>query len=470
VPFSFRKENEAVSDAQHDKHSPAKDFRVPADNAWAHAWKMAAAMGAVGVLIALVGYSADPRRFAFSYLTAFMAVMTLGLGATFFVLLQHLTGAGWSVTVRRSAEFLSAGMIVLPLLFLPNLVSVGELFPWWHHEPTVAHAQEHADHGDHDHHDHGGEGHGEQHGEHQGSAAAHGSHGGAHTPEHAAHEAILNKKLAYLSPGFFYARAVIVLLAWLWLSQTFFRFSTSQDKDGDPKWTVKAARLAPAATFVFALSLTFGGFDWVMSLEPNWYSTMFGVRVFGASAVLGLAAIILVALGLRRTGVVRNEINVEHFHDLGKLLFGVLVFWAYVSFCEFMLIWYASIPEETAYFHRRWDFPTWQMISVTIVVVKFIVPFFLIMSRNAKRNLGLLGFGAGWIAALHLVELYYWVMPYYAPGGDAPLSAMGVATDVGCVLACVGIYLAVVFRRMLNHPVIPIRDPRLARSLEFINA
>jgi hypothetical protein len=166
---------------------------------------------------------------------------------------------------------------------------------------------------------------------------------------------------------------------------------------------------------------------------------------------------------------VDEAINVEHFHDLGKLMFGFLVFWAYISFSEFMLIWYASIPEETMYYHFRWDHPWWRNVSVAIVVSKFIIPFFLVMSRNAKRNLGLLGLGAGWIVVMHLVEMYYWVMPYYREG-EFPFSVVGFATDIGCVFACVGLYLAVVFRRMLNHPVIPLRDPRLHRALGFVNA
>jgi hypothetical protein len=117
----------------------------------------------------------------------------------------------------------------------------------------------------------------------------------------------------------------------------------------------------------------------------------------------------------------------------------------------------------------RWDMQWWRTISVGIVCVKFIIPFFMVMSRNAKRSYGIIGLGAGWIAALHLVEMYYWVMPYYAPG-DVPFSPTGLMTDLGCIVGCVGIYLAVVFRRMLNHPVIALRDPRLARALEFVNA
>jgi hypothetical protein len=458
-----------VDDVKHHSTSgPGGDFRVPANNVWAQAWKMAAVVAAIGLVVAIFGYTLDSKRFAFSYLVGFFTVLTMGLGSVFFVLIQHLTGAGWSVTVRRASEFFVGGMVIVPLLALPNLLSLDRLYPWWQHGhgQDVAHAQErheadppraplgrrattaHPAHGE------------------DASAAAHGDH---HTPQHAQHAGIILKKLPYLNSIFFFIRAVLYLLAWLWIGERFFRYSTAQDRTGDPAWTVRLQRFAPPAAFVFALSLTFAGVDWVMSLEPTWFSTMFGVRVFAASAVLGLALNVMLCLGLRRAGLVDREINTEHFHDLGKLMFGFLVFWAYITFCEFMLIWYAAIPEEVSYYHHRWDFPMWRTISISLVVIKFIGPFFLIISRNAKRNLGLLGLGAGWIATMHLVEMYWFVMPYFS-GKDVPLSATGLMTDIACILFCVGAYLAVVFKRMLNHPVIPLRDPRLSRALNFVNA
>jgi hypothetical protein len=456
-----------VGDTNHH-NKIARDYRVPVGGTWAQAWKMAAVVGVIGLICAGFGYTVDPRRFAFSYLTGFVTVLTMAFGSLFFVLVQHLTSAGWSVTVRRTSEFFIAGIVVIPLLALPNLLGKAHLFPWWHMgkhgEEAVAAAQEpmrvHV----------GKAREAAPAVMHQEAEAQEGEgHGEAHGPLHALEEKTLAGKAPYLNAAFFYGRAILYFLAWLWLADRLFRYSTSQDVNGDPQWTVKLQRFAPGATFVFALSLTFAGFDWVMGLQPTWYSTMFGVRVFAASAVLGLALNILVALGLRNAGVSGNAITVEHLHDLGKLMFAFLVFWAYISFSEFFLIWYAAIPEETVYYHLRWDSQSWRMISASLVVVKFIIPFFLIMSRNIKRNPGVLGLGAAWIVALHLVEMYYWVMPYYG-GAEVPFSVSGLMTDLGCMFGCVGVYLAVVFRRMLNHPVIPVRDPRLSRSINFVNA
>ncbi|MEY2935680.1 MAG: hypothetical protein RL033_6429 [Pseudomonadota bacterium] len=416
------------------------EYHVPGGSPWARAWKLAAGVAALGAVCALAGYSIDHRRFAFAYLTGFLTVLTMALGSTFFVLLQHLTGAGWSVTVRRTSEFFVAGAIIIPVLAFPNLLSMGELYPWWHDTLGQLHAgQLHA---------------GQLH-----AGQLHAGHGPG---------AMLDKKL-YLEPTFFFIRAALYLLVWVWLSTRLFRYSTNQDESGDPRWTRQLQRMAPVGTILFAFSLNFSAFDWFMSLEPDWYSTMFGVRLFATSAVLSFALNILVSLGLRHAGISKGAIHVEHFHDLGKLLFGFLVFWAYISFSEFFLIWYAAIPEETVYFHRRWDTDSWRMLSISLVVLKFIIPFFLLLSRNSKRNLGLLGLGAGCIVALHLVEMYYWVMPPFQEGGIA-FSASGILTDLGCLCACVGLYLAVVFRRMLSHPVIPVRDPRLQRALDFVNA
>lgn len=442
--------------SDHKQGVSPSDYRIPSNSPLSQAWKMAAAVGVIGVVCAALGYSIDHRRFAFAYLMGFVTVLTMVFGSMFFVLIQHLTSAGWSVTVRRASEFFVAGMVIVPLLALPNIANLSELYPWWHHarEENVAHAQEREQAA-------AAAAHGEQ-----AAAAAEGEHV---SPEHFQHEETLAKKLGYLNPKFFAVRAIVYLLIWLGLAGFLFRNSTQQDQSGDPKLTVKLQRRAPVATIVLAFSLTFAAFDWIMSLEPNWYSTMFGVRMFAASIVLAHALVILLTLGFRRSGASKDTINVEHYHDLGKLMFGFLVFWAYISFSEFFLIWYAAIPEETVYYHHRWDAQSWRAISVAIVVLKFIVPFWLIISRNAKRAIGPLALGAGWIVVMHMVEMYYWIMPYYQDG-DVAFSLTGFVTDLGCMFACVGLYLAVVFRRMLNHPVIPVRDPRLQRAIEFVNA
>lgn len=444
----------------------ASKYRIPAGSVWSKMWMVAAMVGVVGVGVSIVGANINPERFAYSYLFGFLTAFTLMLGSMFFVLIQHLTGAGWSVTVRRTAEFFTAGAPAIVLLAIPIVVVLTpKLYPWWEatHESHVAHAQDHADHAEHD--AHAAPRHARV--EHAPSAAHGGGHGD-HTPEHQFHADTLAKKTAYLNHNFFYIRAILYGLFWIWLSQFLFSTSTKQDSTKDRKLTAKLQSLSPVATIGFALSLTFAGFDWVMSMEPNWFSTMFGVHIFASSAVTIFSLIIVMTLSFKKAGYIGNEVNVEHYHDLGKLQFGFLVFWAYISFCEFFLIWYAGIPEETVFYHRRWDYSNWRLLSQGLIAFHFIFPFYLIMSRNVKRNLSMLGFGASWILMIHIAEMYWIVMPYYAEFQDIDLSMVWL--DIAALFGVVGIYLAVVFRRMLNHSLIPVGDPRLKRALEFVNS
>jgi hypothetical protein len=472
-----------VSD--HAKTSDTKSYRIPANSGWATAWQKFVGMAVVGLIIAGVGLVQEPERFPFSWLYACIVTMTVALGTMFFVLYQHLARAGWSVTVRRTAEFYASGLFLIPILVLPAFfVGGAKLYPWW--GADNAHAQEapagdHADHAAPAHeHAHGEAAHGDAAG-HDAPAAAHGEHAAAaeghghHSPEHMLHASILAKKHAYLNQTFFGIRWLIYLgIFWL-LGSTLLGRSVAQDASGDLKITAGLQRFATWGTLLFGFSLTFAGFDWVMSMEPNWYSTMFGVRVFASSVVVGHAVLIYTTLKMKKSGLIGEEINKEHYHDLGKLQFGFLVFWAYISFSEFFLIWYAAIPEETIYYHHRWDAESWRNISIAIVVLKFILPFYVIMSRNVKRNfqmdpkrplLPTLGLGVIWLMLMQFVEIYYWIMPNFE---SDHIAASGMWVEVGCLMFTLGVYLAWVFKKMTQHALIPIKDPRLNRALGHSN-
>jgi hypothetical protein len=201
-----------------------------------------------------------------------------------------------------------------------------------------------------------------------------------------------------------------------------------------------------------------------MSLNPTWFSTIFGVQVFAGSVVSALAVLILVTMSLRHTAL-KGAINVEHYHDIGKLLFGFNCFWAYISFSQFFLIWYANIPEELAYFHMRWseNGGSWQGVTAALPILHFAIPFWLLLSRNVKRNMRGLVFGSVLLLAVQALEMYWNVLPNFGP--FAPHWV-----DLACLLGVGGVYLAVVFHRMENFPLVPVGDPRLARALHFENA
>jgi hypothetical protein len=456
------------------------DYRTTGTG-WANAWKIAAGVGALGLAGAGAGFAADAQRFSFSYLFAFFVFLTISIGATFFVLLQHLTNAGWSVTVRRTAEFFMSALPIFALLFLPIVANLDHLLPWWsgdhgaHHAPAAA-----SEHGD-AHAPVVPEG---QHGDTAHPAPAHGEHGqhvAGHRMsdeqiEHSLHAEVMASKTWYLSKGFFAVRAVIYFLFWTFLALKLFRNSTLQDSTRDLKLTASSQAMAPAATFGLALTTTFAVFDWMMSLLPNWYSTIFGVQLFSTSMVAILSVLVLVCYAMRASGVSGSAITTEHFHDLGKLLFGFNVFWAYISFSQFFLIWYASIPEETVFFHLRWSNGPWKTISLAILFLHFVVPFALLLSRNTKRYGGqkVLALAAALLLTMHVVEMYWEVLPNYAAQrGIGPHTAESLAPhwmDLACLLGVGGVYLAAVFYRMSQHPVVPVGDPRFARSKRFQNA
>ncbi len=456
-----------MSAADNKKTKPAaSDYRLPSGSSWAGAWKIAAGVGALGLAGAAAGWAMDGTRFAFSYLFAFFLVLTLAFGSMFFILVERLTAASWSVTTRRTAEFFAWPVGLLIVLFIPIFLKAQTLYPWMsgEAEPLMEKTAQAQEHGAPEHAEHATTATAPVRGANGGAAEA-AEHGEHESPLEAADKEVLARKHGWLNTTFWYVRAVLYFGIWAWIAMTFFRLSTSQDGTKDPKLTVKAQRLAPGATILFALSLTGAAFDWLMALLPTWYSTIFGVTIFAGSVVCMYATLIVVTLALREAGHLKNAINVEHYHDMGKLMFGFLVFWAYTSFAQFMLIWYAAIPEETQFYHHRWDVGPWMGVSLAIVICHFVVPFFLVLSRNVKRRPWALRIGAVWLLVMHVVEMYWFVMPYYARGEVSPSWI-----DLACLVGIGGAYLAVVFHRMTQYPLIPVGDPRLSRALTFENA
>lgn len=504
--------------SSHEKHDHKKSYVLT--GSWAGAWKIFAGIGAVGIAASVAGAMMDQRRFAFSWLFAFCTCLTIALGALFFVLVQHLTSAGWSVTVRRTAEFFGNGILVLIPLFIPVVLFMGHLFPWMHtgehegagHEEKhgaitlvrEAHAQGAAesqqdnspvvgghdkqtgnkhdgqsDHGDPVNKQHPGDVGGHLPGSKSGvpSDTALNEHGAPHAggqphfggpdPHHVAHQELMAKKSSWLNRNFFFARMFIYFLVWVILAVRLFGYSTAQDTTKDPKLTLRAAKFSTGGVMLFALSLTFAAFDWVMSLEPSWFSTIFGVVFFASGVVSSLAVIILTTLALKDAGPLEGAVNKEHFHDLGKLMFGFLVFWAYVSFSQFMLIWYAALPEEVTWYHNRWDFAPWPTVSIIVLLGHFVAPFFWLISRNFKRNLGRLKVGAAWLLIMHCVDMYWQVMPNYLQGKEGFAFSW---IDIAALLGVGGVYAAFVFYRMTKFSLVPVGDPRLERALHFQNA
>ena len=447
-----------------------KDYRVGDDAVWSRAWVAPLVLAVAGGLVALV--TADADRLGYAYLFGLFTALTFMLGGLFLVLVQFLTAGHWGVSSRRIVEVVMSAAPVVALLALPFIAGVGlgkiNIYDEWQS------AAAHGEHGD-EHEDSDSESDSEEHGAlefgasvahaqgHGEDTAGHGEEGAhgeehAHTPQEAAlHHEVVSKKSGYLNTAGWVTRGILYLIVWCIIALAYFGWSRRQDEDRDPKHTVRMQSLAAPSLILFAGALTFAAFDWLMSLEAAWFSTIFGVVIFAGSAVAIFALTILIALSLYERGLVGDAINPQHFHDLAKLMFGFICFWTYVSFSQWMLIWYAGIPEEATWFHKRWE-GGWQFVAYVLIFGHFVAPFVLLISRVQKLTLRWLQIMCFWVILMHVVDVYWFVMPQ-AGGFHVQLA------DVGALLFVTGVFFAYVFWQLRRVPLLPVGDPRLERSL-----
>jgi hypothetical protein len=275
---------------------------------------------------------------------------------------------------------------------------------------------------------------------------------------------VLQGKAAYLNVPFFVARWVVYLVAWIVMARFFFRKSLQQDCSGDPTLTVRMQRRAAPAMVVLGITLTFAAIDMLMSLDPAWYSTIFGVYYF-AGCVVGIYALLTATVfTLQRSGFLRTAVTVEHYHDLGKLLFGFVIFWAYIGFSQYMLIWYANIPEETRWLAVRQE-NGWGWVGLLLVVGHFLLPFVALISRGPKRRPRILAAVAVWMLVMHWVDVYWLVVPAASPGSPVPH-----LVDLTLFVGLCSLFLAAAAFALRGRSLVPERDPRLEESLAFENA
>jgi hypothetical protein len=392
-----------------------EEASVPAGHAIHGLAKKAAIVGGLG-LVASGGLAVmGTDQFFFSYLTSFMWWLSIALGGLWFVLIHHATRAGWSVVVRRFAEHLMKGLPVLFLLFLPLLAGMEDLFHWMHPEG----------------------------------------------------DPILEGKSGYLNPTFFIIRVVIFFGLWALLARFFFKHSTAQDTDNSASITHRLRWFAPLGILIYALTSSFAAMDWMMSLDPHWFSTIFGVYYFAGSAIAIFSTLAIVAMSLQKAGLLEGVITDEHYHDLGKLMFGFTIFWTYIAFSQYFLIWYANLPEETMWFELR-SHGSWFWVGTLLCVGHFAVPFFFLMPRTIKRARKTLFIGACWMLFIHWVDMYYVIQPvltHNRGGQDASFHLLDLTTFIGIG----GVFVAVFAKRLTKYPLIPLGDPRLGESLTFEN-
>jgi len=377
---------------------------------------ISAVVGVIGLAVTVVlglGQNDGLTHFGFSYLVNFAFFLSISIGALIFVPLQYVTKAEWSIVVRRMAEVMASVMPVLLVLAVPVLLLSGKIYGWA--DPANA-----------------------------------GSHGLAH-------------RAAFLSTGWFSVRWVIYFVLWTLFSWYFWRKSLKQDDNGDLGLTRKMENMSGFAIMACAVSVAAAAFDLLMSVDHLWFSTMFGVYYWAGGFVSFFAVLTLVTMGLQNTGRMTRIISPEHFHDYGKLMFAFTFFWGYIAFSQYMLYWYANIPEETGWYLLR-SRNGWGWVGLATVFVTFLLPFCGLMSRYAKRNRKMMAFWAFWLLAAHWLNLYWVVMAEYS--ASFVISPMDLTGFVGVG----GIWFAAVTRLAMGHSLVPTRDPRLEGSLKFENA
>lgn len=366
--------------------------------------------GGIGLALSLIGFFVDRPVFFRAYLVAWVFCTGIALGCLAIAMLHHLSRGGWGVVVRRVLEAASRTLPVLLLLAIPWLFGMRDLYEWAR-------------------------------------------------PEVVAHDPVLLHKQPYLNVPFFIVRLVLYFAIWYGLAWLLNRMSLEQDRTGDPGLARRMQLVAAPGLAAYCLASTFAAVDWLMSLQPHWFSTIYGVYFVGGHGLSALAFLILVAGYLSHREPMSRVLARRHFHDYGKLFLAFLMLWAYFSFSQFLIIWAGNLPEETVWYVRRIR-GGWQWVALSLVVLHFVLPFLLLLSRDLKRAPRLLARVAALLLLMRWVDLFWQVEPAFDEGRFTfhwlfPVALLGVG----------GLWLAAFFRELKRRPLLPVNDPYLADAV-----
>ncbi len=368
------------------------------------------ALVAIGLLTFVVGLMKNQERLWTSYLVAFFFFSSLAVSGLFWIAVNNISKAGWSVSIRRYAEATTAFIPGILIGGLILLLGFKYLYPWAN-------------------------------------------------PEVVAHNPVIAAKTAYLNSGFFVVRLFIFSLGCLLFRYILVGNSLKQDQTGDESLTLK--NVSPAVSFVvfFALMFSLFSVDLLMSLLPTWYSTIFGVYTFAGMFQAGMAFMAIVIILMRRHGFVKGYVTVEHQHDVVKYLKGFSIFWAYIAFSQFMLIWYANLPEETEYYIMRAQ-GGWMSLSFLLLIFRFVVPFLALLPRASKRNDTNVIAVSVLVLVMQYVDIYWMVYPNFFDG-----QVTFGFWEVGIFAGFAGIFLLTVMSFWSKHSLVPLKDPRLHEAI-----
>ena len=367
-------------------------------------------VGAAALAICAVGGFFAPAQFFRSYLSAFLFWTGVALGCMAVAMLHHVTGGAWGLPIRRPLESGTRTLPLMLLLFLPIVLGARRIYEW-------------AD------------------------------------PAAVAHDPILRHKSLYLNLPFFTGRALLYFAAWLALAYFLNRWSLEQDATGARPIARRLQILSSAGLVAYGLTVTFASIDWAMSLEPHWFSTMYGVLFIAGQGLTAFAFIVVVLVLLADTPPLASYVAQRHYHDLGKLMLAFVMFWAYVSFSQYLIIWAGNLPEEIPWYLRRLQ-GGWGWIGIALIVFHFLLPFLLLLPASANRNPRILGTVAGLVLFMRLVEVFWLTQPAFA-GSRFRIHWMDVLAPIGVG----GLWLAVFFWQLGKRPLLPVNDPELQQAV-----
>ncbi len=381
---------------------PPADLDALQSNAWI--------VGGVGVTASLAGWWLDPTQFYRSYLVSWIFWLSVAAGCLAILMLHHLSRGAWGVMIRRVLEAAARTLPFLAILFIPIVLGLEEIYVWAR-------------------------------------------------PEAAADE-LIQHKATYLNPTAFVFRSVVYLGVWSLFAYGLSRLSYRQDRTGDPTLFRRMQVISAPGLGIYCLLTTFAAVDWLMSLDPHWYSSLFGVYLLGGQGIAALAFVILVALYLAQREPMSDALNATHFHDYGKLLLAFVMLWTYFAISQLLIIWSADLPEEITWYLER-AHGGWKWVSILLVLFHFLLPFLLLLSRDLKRNAPTLGKVALLLLAMRWFDLYWLAAPSFEHGRFS-LHWLDLATLVGLG----GIWLALFIGQLKTRSLVPVNDPFLAEALD----
>jgi hypothetical protein len=366
----------------------------------------------IGLIGVIAAYLTDGSRSAFNNIIMLMFLTSIGLGSLFLVSVEFVAGAVWSTPFRRIPEFLSSILLVLPIVVVPLLFKLGDIFHWMHPEVVEA-------------------------------------------------DKILTGKAPYLNVDFFIIRVIVFILLWIIFYYFITKNSKKQDTTFDQSLTKRNIKLSAAFIPVFGITISFTAFDWLMSLEPHWFSTIFGVYYFSGSILAAFAAVTLIVVWLNENGYLVKGLTKDHYYSLGAFMFAFTNFWAYIAFSQFLLIWYANLPEETFWFLQRWE-GSWIYFSIGLIFVRFVIPYVGLISQPSKMDPKRLIIMSVWLLFAHWYDLYWLAMPNYSKEG-----VLFSWIELTFPLMAVGIVILLLVQLSKKNNLVPIGDPKLKRGIDF---